>query len=146
MVVYLAGPLFTAGERAFNLALARQIENLGYRVFLPQREVPAARGRERARRLYEGCLRGLRSADLVVAICDGATADDGTAWECGYAAATGKTVYALRTDVRRAAAGEHVNLMIQESVTALVRTVPRLLEALARLRSTRGRRRHLTRR
>jgi len=149
--VYLAGPLFTEGERAFNLALARRIEKLGYRVFLPQRDVPPARGRGRTRRLYEGCLGGLRSADLVVAVCDGPMADDGTAWECGYAAGTGKTVYALRTDFRRVAADEHVNLMIQEGVTKFFPTVPRLLGALQRARAKpgkgrRSRGRHLTRR
>jgi nucleoside 2-deoxyribosyltransferase len=150
-IVYLAGPLFTGGERAFNVALAREIEKLGYRVFLPQRDVPDVRGRGSAGHLYHGCLRGLRSADLVVAVCDGAVADDGTAWETGYAVGVGKPVYALRTDFRRAAADGHVNVMIQESVTALFRTVPRLLSALERRargktarRATAGR--HLTRR
>ena len=87
-----------------------------------------------------------------MAVCDGSMTDDGTAWECGYAAGTGKTVYALRTDFRRVAADEHVNLMIQESVTAFFRTVPRLLGALgrqARAASRKGRSgggRHLTRR
>ncbi len=148
MRVYLAGPLFTAAERDFNVALARRLEALGYRVFLPQRDVPPARGRGRTRRMYDGCLRGLRSADVVVAICDGATADDGTAWEIGYAAAAGKAVYALRTDSRRVGAGEHVNLMIQESVAALSRSVPALLSALGRRARARRAppRRHLTRR
>jgi nucleoside 2-deoxyribosyltransferase len=151
LAVYLAGPLFSEGERAFNLDLARRIEKLGYRVFLPQRDVPPARGRGRTRRLFEGCLGGLRSADLVVAVCDGSMADDGTAWECGYAVGTGKAVYALRTDFRRVAADEHLNLMIQEGVTAFFPTVPRLLGALER-RARRasgkrrgGTRRHLTR-
>jgi nucleoside 2-deoxyribosyltransferase len=143
--VYLAGPLFTEGERAFNLDLAGRVEALGYRVFVPQRDVPSARGRGRTRRLYDGCLRGLRSADLVVAVCDGAVADDGTAWECGYAVASGTPVYALRTDSRRVAADEHVNLMIQESATAIFRSVPRLLAALGRPPRTRAGR-YLTRR
>jgi nucleoside 2-deoxyribosyltransferase len=142
--VYLAGPLFTEAERVFNLALAGGIEKLGYRVFLPQRDVAAARGRGRTRRLYEGCLRGLRAADLVVAVCDGAIADDGTAWECGHAVGVGTPVYVLRTDVRRVAADEHVNLMIQESAAAVFTTVPRLLAALRR-GAPRGPR-HLTRR
>ena len=128
--MYLAGPLFTVAERDFNAALARRLERLGYRVFLPQRDAAAGRGRHRTRRLYEHCLRGLRSAEIVVAICDGPTADDGTAWEVGYAVAAGKPVYALRTDSRRVAPDEHVNLMIQHSVAALVRTVPRLLRRL----------------
>ncbi len=148
MKVYLAGPLFTAAERDFNVALAHQLEKLGYRVFLPQRDVPPARGRGRTRRVYEGCLWGLRSTDVVVAVCDGAMADDGTAWEIGYAVALGKAVYALRTDSRRVTLDEHVNLMIQESVTALVRTVPRLLSTLARRARSRheASRPHFTRR
>jgi nucleoside 2-deoxyribosyltransferase len=130
--IYLAGPLFTVAERDFNASLAARLEALGHRVFLPQRDVPVARGRHRTRRLYERCLHGLRSADVVVAVCDGPTADDGTAWEIGYAVAAGKVVYALRTDRRWVARDEHVNLMIQHSVAALVRTVPRLLATLAR--------------
>ena len=146
--MYLAAPLFTEGERAFNVALARRIERLGYRVFLPQRDVPAAGGRRRTRSLYRGCVRGLRAADLVVAVCDGATADDGTAWEVGHAVALGKPVYGLRTDSRRVRADEHVNLMIQESVCRLCPTVPGLLAALRRAgpRDGRGASRHLTRR
>jgi nucleoside 2-deoxyribosyltransferase len=119
------------------MTLAEQIEDLGWRVFLPQRDVPAARGRGRTRRLFDGCLRGLRGADLVVAVCDGAMADDGTAWECGYAVALGKPVYVVRTDVRRVAADEHVNLMIQESAAEVFPAVSGLLRALRRPHFTR---------
>jgi len=130
--LYLAGPLFTVAERQFNASLARRLQKLGYRVFLPQRDAMAGRGRHRTRRLYQQCLDGLRAAEIVVAVCDGPTADDGTAWEIGYAAAAGKPVYALRTDSRRAAPDEHVNLMIQHGVAAFFRTVPQLLRRLAR--------------
>jgi nucleoside 2-deoxyribosyltransferase len=135
--VYLAAPLFTAAERAFNLALARGIEDLGWRVFLPQRDIPPPRAGGRTRRLFDGCRRGIRASNVVVAVCDGAMVDDGTAWECGYAVGIGKPVYVLRTDVRRVAADEHVNLMLQESAAGCFTTAPRLLRAL---------RRHLTRR
>jgi len=130
--VYLAGPLFTVAERDFNATLARRLDRLGFRVFLPQRDAVAGRGSHRTRRLYERCLDGLRAADVVVAVCDGPTADDGTAWEVGYAVAAGKTVYALRTDSRWVARDEHVNLMIQHSVAACFRSVPQLLRRLAR--------------
>ena len=36
--LYFAGPLFNDAERAFNLALTKKIESLGYKVFLPQRD------------------------------------------------------------------------------------------------------------
>ncbi len=38
MRVYVAGPLFSAAERAFNLEVAGRIERLGFEVFLPQRD------------------------------------------------------------------------------------------------------------
>jgi nucleoside 2-deoxyribosyltransferase len=38
MRLYVAGPLFSDAERAFNAGLAAAIERLGIEVFLPQRE------------------------------------------------------------------------------------------------------------
>jgi nucleoside 2-deoxyribosyltransferase len=133
--VYLAGPLFTAAERAFNAALAGALARRRVAVFLPQRDVLAARGAGRTRRLHAGCRRGLEAADLVVAVCDGAQVDDGTAWEIGYAVARGTPVWALRTDPRALARDEALNLMIQESVTRRFRSVPALLRALGRRRA-----------
>ena len=36
--LYLAAPLFSSSERAFNAALTAEIEGLGFTVFLPQRD------------------------------------------------------------------------------------------------------------
>lgn len=36
--VYFAGPLFNEAERAFNQNLTSKIENIGFTVFLPQRD------------------------------------------------------------------------------------------------------------
>lgn len=43
MRLYVAAPLFTEAERAFNLVLARALEAAGHDVYLPQRD----RGRRR---------------------------------------------------------------------------------------------------
>lgn len=130
MRIYLAAPLFTQTERALNRDLARRLERRGHRVFLPQRDAPPARGRGRTRRIYAACRDAIDRADLVVAVCDGATADDGTAWEIGYAVGRGKRAYGLRTDSRTVARDERVNLMIQGSLVRLFRSAPALLRAL----------------
>jgi len=45
MRIYLAAPLFTEAERAFNLVSARALEAGGHDVYLPQRgTAPAAPG------------------------------------------------------------------------------------------------------
>jgi nucleoside 2-deoxyribosyltransferase len=43
---------------------------------------------------------GIRGADVVLAVLDGAEVDSGTASEVGFAAALGKRCYGLRTDLR----------------------------------------------
>jgi len=47
-LIYLAGPLFSEGERRFNLGLTQRLEALGFDVFLPQRD-----GVERDRAPYD---------------------------------------------------------------------------------------------
>ncbi len=115
--VYLAAPLFSEAERAFNASIARLLRTSLFEVFAPQddgddSETRDARAQER---LFVLNKTSLENSDLVVAIIDGADADSGTAWEMGYAFALGKPVIALRTDFRRVGHNEHVNLMLERS-------------------------------
>lgn len=131
MRIYVAGPLFTAAEREFNARLAARLEGAGYRVFLPQRDTSQDHaGSGYAARIFQADLEGLNGADVVLAVCDGIPVDDGTAWEVGYAFARGLPVVGLRTDSRMFGREEQVNLMIQESVTAMVRSIDEVLTAL----------------
>ena len=113
--VYLAAPLFSAGERAFNKIIADRLSSLFYSVHLPQELDDDASTREMSREdmIYHTNLEALKNADIVVGIIDGADADSGTAWEMGYASALGKRVIALRTDFRRFSEREDVNLMLE---------------------------------
>ena len=111
MKLYLAGPLFTTAERAFNKQLADRLAAGGHEVLLPQERGPGddatagegsdARVRSMsAREVLLKNRRDLDAADAVVAITDGPDPDSGTAWECGYAYALGKPTVLLRTDFR----------------------------------------------
>jgi nucleoside 2-deoxyribosyltransferase len=134
--VYVAGPLFTDAEREFNARLAARLEGAGYRVFLPQRDAPQDHAESGyAARTFRADVEGLNRADVVLAVCDGIPVDDGTAWEIGYAFARRLPVVGLRTDSRIFGREEQVNLMVQESVTAMVRSID---EALAKLRELGG--------
>jgi nucleoside 2-deoxyribosyltransferase len=120
MTVYIAGPLFTAAERTWNSALASALRERGVSVVLPQEEAAALISKSGTfipSELYENCLQGIAKSDVVVAVLDGADADSGTAFECGFAVARGKQVIGLRTDLRTggddSAAG--VNLMLSIS-------------------------------
>jgi nucleoside 2-deoxyribosyltransferase len=125
MHLYLAGPLFTQAERAWNSALAASLQAAGHSVFLPQNEVQKLCGRT-ADAIFHLDLDGVRSADAVVAVLDGADADSGTCFECGVAFALGIPIVAVRSDFRGggdALPGQKlatVNLMLAQAAAAIV--------------------------
>jgi nucleoside 2-deoxyribosyltransferase len=120
MRIYLGAPLFTEAERAFNLVLARSLEADGHDVYLPQRDTAPAAGPARTTSMFHWSLAALTRAEAVLAVCDGPHADDGTAWEIGYADARNIQVYGLRTDSRIGQqADEQINSMILESLSEL---------------------------
>ena len=129
--VYLAAPLFSEGERAYNLSIARSLRNNFFDVFLAQEtgDDSHTRDKEEQSRIFSENLQALEKSDIVIAVIDGADADSGTAWEMGYAYAQKKQVIALRTDFRRAGMYEKVNLMLEESAIIVTSTLE-LLEAI----------------
>ena len=128
---YVAAPLFTEAERAFNAVLARALEADGHRVYLPQRDTPEPEGTGRTVAIFRANLAALGNADAVVAVCDGSQVDDGTAWEIGYAYGRNLQVFGLRTDNRVGhQPDERVNLMILECLSELSPTIEQLVHTL----------------
>jgi nucleoside 2-deoxyribosyltransferase len=131
MRVYIAAPLFTEGERAFNLVLTRALEAEGHEVYLPQRDTATSQDAGRTTTMFQGNLTALAEADAVVAVCDGPQVDDGTAWEIGYGYGRNIPVYGLRTDLRIVQQpDERINLMILESLNELSSTIEQLVHIL----------------
>jgi len=132
--VYLAGPLFSEGERAYNLTLHDLLEEHLFDVYLPQDvgDTSNTRGCDEHAAIFAQHIQALQDADIVVAVIDGADADSGTSWEMGYAYALGKRVVALRTDFRIAGHHERVNLMLEESAAVVTakEDLPRVLGSL----------------
>jgi nucleoside 2-deoxyribosyltransferase len=103
MILYLAGPLFTAAELQFNLDLATALEKLGHVVWMPQEYYPDT----------QTFLAAINQCNCVVVNCDGPDMDSGTAFEAGYAYAKGINIVAYRTDFRKAGDCDlPVNLMV----------------------------------
>ncbi len=80
MQLYLAGPLFTPGERLFLDRLAVTLEDAGHRCFVPHQQTfePFAPDT-----IFEVDSRGVHDAEAMVAWLDGPMVDDGTACEIG---------------------------------------------------------------
>jgi nucleoside 2-deoxyribosyltransferase len=117
MRIYMAGPLFSAAELAFNRELASLLRGRGHDVFLPQeheqrKDMPAA--------IFESDVRGLDWAEVVVACLDGPDPDSGTCWELGYAYGKNKPSIVYRTDFRLFEGTDPINLMMTESADHVV--------------------------
>jgi len=115
MKIYLAGPLFSTGEREFNVRLAKLLRERGHEVWLPQEFEQRSMT---ARQIFLKDVEGVDWAEAVVANMDGPDPDSGTCWECGYAYQK-KPIIVYRTDFRAADDPDKApfNLMLTESAT-----------------------------
>jgi nucleoside 2-deoxyribosyltransferase len=132
MKAYVAGPLFDEGERWWIEKVEQLVADAGFETFLPHRDNPPKTD-DNVREIFENDKRGIDNCDVVVASLNGITTDDGTAWELGYAYATGKYLVGLHTDWRTRFPNEVVNLMIEFSLHELVRSLDELQDVLTRV-------------
>ena len=123
-MIYLAAPLFTSAELAFNAELARRLRAAGHQVAVPQDFcAPCAGPPPDFAGIHRACLDHLARASLVVAVLDGADPDSGTCFEVGWAVARGIPVIGLRTDLRPGEDGGLPNCMLTRSCRAVVRSI-----------------------
>lgn len=120
MNIYMAGPLFSAAEIAFNCEVANYLRGRGHHVFLPQdseenKRAASGHSDDPASDIFHSDVAGIDSCDVVVACLDGPDPDSGTSWEIGYAFGLGKNIVCYRTDFRVHEGFDPINLMLTES-------------------------------
>lgn len=104
--VYLAGPLFTDGERELNQKITNLLEENGYEVFLPQRdgmlaaEMQTKTSEEVSKSVFQTDTGALMQCDILLFVTDGRVPDEGGCVELGMAYGMGKRCYGVRTDSR----------------------------------------------
>jgi len=116
--VYLASPLgFSPENDHYRQRIKERLRELDCTIFDPWEQEEVSRwiveamsmadGVERARAIKEAAsftggvnAEGIRSADVVLAVLDGAEPDSGTVSEVGFGAGIGKRCFGLRTDFR----------------------------------------------
>ena len=133
---YVAGPLFDEGERYWIETVDRVVAEAGFITFLPHRDNPP-KDQFNVRQIFENDKRGIDTCDVVVANLNGIITDDGTAWELGYAYATGKYLIGMHTDWRKRFDHEVVNLMLECSLHRMVHSLDELKVGLAEFRQHR---------
>jgi nucleoside 2-deoxyribosyltransferase len=117
--IYLGGPLFSIGEKQFNLNLASSLAKKvpGTSFILPQKYAKKiAKERDFAKKMFTYCIEAIDKADLVLCLLDGPDVDSGAALEIGYAFARRKPIIGMRSDFRNSEI-RGVNLMILGACT-----------------------------
>jgi nucleoside 2-deoxyribosyltransferase len=77
-------------------------------------------------RIFEKDCDAIRESDLLVAVLDGRSIDEGVCFELGYSFSRGITCVGLQTDPRRMIQGEN-NPMIEECLTECFSTEDALI-------------------
>jgi nucleoside 2-deoxyribosyltransferase len=130
MHVYVGGPLFNEGERWWNAEIDSRVRKHGFTTYIPQRDGTKLAHKSDVPKIFEEDKNAIMQADLIVANLDGMDVDAGTAWELGFAHASGKHIVGVYTDWRLHFKWQTVNLMIQCSVDKLVLSLEELDEYL----------------
>lgn len=116
--IYFAAPLFSRAEQDFNLLVTSVFERKGYKVFLPQRdgyeaaELHNKSADEKTKMIFEKDISEIKNSDIFVMVLDGRVPDDGACVELGFAYATGKRCYGIKTDSRSLELGLDLNPLI----------------------------------
>ena len=102
MKVYLASPWFKNNERVMYTQILQKMRAEGHEVYAPvEHEVPNAwdlSNAEWGRQVFLADIKAIDECEEVWVLNFGMYSDTGTAWECGYAYAKGKTVRQLVYD------------------------------------------------
>jgi nucleoside 2-deoxyribosyltransferase len=140
--LYFAAPLFSEAELEFNRGVVELIESAGHEVFLPQRDGPEAdsaahgEGTEHLHEIFSADRQAIVESELVVAVLDGSTVDEGVAVEIGIAHENDIPIVGLKTDVRTFSEHERINSMVYSPLSTLCRDPAELVEALHEVSKT----------
>lgn len=137
-LVYIAAPLYSEGEREYNVKLDDFLRRIGLTTYLPQRDggyledligegIPESRAR---RRLFARDIAALKRSAALLVVLDGRTVDEGACVELGFAFALGKPCFGYKTDPRSSIRGRD-NLMIEGALLSVATTLEQLHQILA---------------
>lgn len=101
--IYIAGPdVFEKDAQQIGIKYKKICIKYGFEGLYPlDNEIKFTHKKETAKVIFESNIKLIQQADIVIANLNnfrGKEPDSGTVWECGYASALGKEVYAYMDD------------------------------------------------
>lgn len=146
-MIYFAGPLFSKAERDYNQKLCLQIENIGFKVFLPQRDgaeldkppYQEMTQLQRDKVIFELDVKQVSNSDIFLFVLDGRVPDEGACFELGMAYNqkiqnnSEKLIIGIHTDMRAAFINSKLNAMLQGSFDKIFNQEKDLIDYLKQL-------------
>ena len=133
--IYVAGPLFTKGERDLLETIDAVCQACGFITYLPHRDGGLYEREENSSlKMFQNDLVHLNESVIVVAVLNGAEVDSGTSWERGYSYACDKPIIGDIDDTRIFEPTKQVNPMIINSVKAVATNLEEVRAELNRMR------------
>jgi len=133
--IYVAGPLFTEGQRWLLERVDAVCRQQGFETYLPHRDAGLFDRDSDSSFFFQQDLRQLQEAAIVVAVLNGDDVDSGTAWEMGYFyAVKGGPIVGYVHDTRKPHPKAQLNPMVVGSLHTLVQDLDALAEVLAGLK------------
>ncbi|MBI5871935.1 nucleoside 2-deoxyribosyltransferase [archaeon] len=133
MKIYIAGPLFTEGERAVLERIERLCKENGFETFMPHRDAGIwLREEENSKQFFEKDKNAIRECEAMIAVLN-YNVDSGTAWEMGYAYSKGLKIVGFIDDARIYQPNLQLNAMIINSCR-IVCSFDELKEELKKLK------------
>ena len=135
--IYIAGPLFNKHEQMYLEDIAKELEENGYKCFLPHRDQTGIdeselkgtdMSQETKDRIFKNDLDALDDADLTVALLTGQDIDSGTSAEIGHTYAKQKPVIAINANERR-----YRNLFVEGMLTVTVNDIDEIIPEIKKL-------------
>ena len=123
--VYFAGPLFSQGEKEFNVRLTKVLENHGYEVYLPQRDgfeaakLDGKSEEEKSRLIFDKDVSEIMAADILFMVLDGRVPDEGACVELGIGYSNNKRCYGVKSDTRSIELDLDINPMLYGCFTKI---------------------------
>lgn len=129
--IYIAGPLFTEGERDLLEKIDDICISIGFKTYLPHRDAGLfTRSEDSSRGFFERDLTEIENASLIIAVLNGQDVDSGTSWEMGYGFSKNKPIIGYINDTRRYDPKMQLNPMIFNSLENLATNIDELKKML----------------
>lgn len=148
--IYFAGPLFSKAERNYNDQLCLQIEDIGFKVFLPQRDgaeldkspYQEMTQSQRNKVIFELDVKKVIDCDIFLFVLDGRVPDEGACFELGIAYNlkvqnnSKKHIIGLHTDMRASFIDSKLNAMIEGAFDEIFTSENDLIDYLRQIQKT----------